>query len=357
MPSCSLYSEQVRSPEELALRVLRSVLAPADVRVVSGDDQGHVVLEPPRGSPLQVQLGWAGAGFPRDVDRAMGSLRRDGTAPLIIAARSLSPGARAILDDQQVSWLTETGAARLRLGGILVERDGRAPSKVPPPRGDEPRWAPAIAGVAEVVLAAYVDTRVDVVPSTASLASRSGRSLGSVSAALQEFDRSGWTQPPPVRRGPSARRLLVDAPAMLDSWAAWVSLRDRVVRYHAVHREPERTARDLQQAFAGDVAFGGRLAADLVAPFSSSVRTLRCYLSDSIDDVDRADRLAAARLTQSDDSSRVEILGAPLSTMSTVGRHEGLTIVSPVRIYADLLRDGVRGEEAARHLRDVAVGF
>ena len=358
MACFSLYSEKVLRTEELALRVLRRALPHVDVRPTPGGDLGNVVLRSPDGSSCPVQVTWAGAGFPRDVERALSASRGGDRASVMVVARSLSPGARTMLDDDDVSWLTESGAARVHVGSIIVEREGHAPSGTPTPPDGELRWAPAIAAVAEVVLADHVRTRSHVVPLTTVLASRSGRSAGSVTAALQAFDRARWTQPSQVSRGPSARRRLVDISTMLDSWAGWVSRHDhvRAVRYHSVHREPELTARELQSAFTEGVALGGRFAADLVAPFSSSVRTLRCYLDAAIDDVSLVTGLAAAGLTQSDESRRVEILRAPRSVMSTSERRDGHRVVSPVRMYADLLLDGARGEDAARHLRDVALG-
>jgi hypothetical protein len=316
-----------------------------------------VLLELPHGVSIPIQLKWAGAGFPRDVERALMGLRRSGDAPAVVVARELSPGARALLDREEINWLTEGGAARLNLGSIIIDREAEASQSSQKPRREELRWTPAIAAIAEALLDAYVRSKFDRVPSTTALASRSGRSLGSVSAGLQEFDREGWTQPPPVSRGPSARRRILQPGLMLDSWSQWVDLRGRPIRYHSAQRDSIQSARLLQKTFGSAAAFGGRFAADFVAPFSSNVRAVRCYLSDELDPVDREQALASIGFTRSDESNRVEVLDAPRNVLSGVQERDGYWLVSPIRIYKDLLRDGVRGEDAAQHLRDVAIGF
>lgn len=325
--------------------------------MLTGDSRANAVIELPPGASIPIQLRWAGAGFPRDVERAMRDARLDGAVPIVVAARAISPGARAMLDADDVSWLTESGGAHLHLGSIVIERNQTETARRPTRDDDAPRWTPAIAAVAETILTGYVHTRAEGIPRTTTLAARSGRSLGSVTAALQEFDRMRWTQPPPVSRGPSARRHLLDPTTMLDRWAEQASRADQATRYHSFHRASERTAQSISDAFAGDAAFGGRFAADLIAPFSSVLGPLRCYVSDAVEGRDLQDRLTAAGLTRADESNRVEIIHAPQNVMSGVEQRGGHPIASPVRVYADLLHDGVCGDDAAQHLRDVAVGF
>lgn len=346
----------MRSTEKLALRVLRSVLPQAQLRPTS-DERADVLLELPPGLSIPIQLKWAGAGFPRDVERALVGVRRGGGAPAVVVAKELSPGARELLDREGINWLTEGGAARLNLGSIIIDRETDALQSSQKLQRDELRWTPAIAAIAEALLDAYVRSKFDHVPSTTILASRSGRSLGSVSAALQQFDREGWTQPPPVSRGPSARRRILQPQLMLDSWSQWANFYERPIRYHSAQRDPIQTARLLQKTFGSAAAFGGRFAADFVAPFSSNVRTVRCYLSDELDAVDREQALASIGFARSDESNRVEVLDAPRNVISGAQERDGYWLVSPIRIYKDLLRDGVRGEDAAQHLRDVAIGF
>jgi hypothetical protein len=346
----------VVTTEKRALRVLRSALPHVRVRVPSGDERVDAVLELPYGAEIAIELKWAGAGFPRDVERALHDLRGGSAVPAVVAANALSPGGQALLDSQDVSWLTADGAAHLHLGSIIVERDARKTAVSSTRLDDQPRWTPAVAAIAETILAGYVRTRAETLPPTTALASRSGRSLGSVTAALQEFDRAQWTQPPPVRRGPTARRRLLDAGSMLESWASWAAPRNQVVRYHSAQREPAETAQTIQHVFGESAAFGGRFAAALIAPYSSNVRTLRCYVSNDVDGADLDGMLAASGLSQSDESARVEICSAPANIMSAVEDLGGYRIASPPRVYADLLRDGVRGEDEAQHLRDVSMG-
>jgi hypothetical protein len=343
--------------EKLALEALRSAVPWLQVRPVHHDARADAVMELPTGPSLPLRLRWAGLGFPRDVERALLGVEDDTGTPIVVAGRSLSPGAKELLARRHVSWVTETGAARLHLGSVFVERDETRSSPPLEHLGDRPRWTPAIAAVAETILTTHAQSGDEIVPSTTLLATHSARSLGSVTAALQEFDRMRWTTPPTVSRGPTARRRIADATSMLDSWAGWTAEHARAVRYHSAHRQPDQTARAIREAFSDAAAFGGRFAADRIAPYSSDVRTLRCYVDVDLDVADRDARLSAAGLTRSDESRRVEVVEGTRSVMSMVTEHRAIRIVSPVRVFADLLHDGVRGADAAAHLREVALRF
>lgn len=63
----------------------------------------------------------------------------DDRAGFVVAARELSPGARAALRDAGVGWVDETGAAEFALAGVVVSRTGdpfRCPDR---PRGGHHR--------------------------------------------------------------------------------------------------------------------------------------------------------------------------------------------------------------------------
>ncbi|WP_423921413.1 hypothetical protein ACPEEZ_00735 [Frigoribacterium sp. 2-23] len=343
--------------EKQALHLLQAALPQLRIRAAQAPDGANVEIGMPNGDTLPVDLVWAGSGFPRDVERALRHLPQSMTNPTIVAAKSFSQGARRLVAEPGLSWISADGAANLQLGNVVVERDGFSMPKgeVRPEGG--PRWSPAIASVAETILVNHVSANSDPIPLTMELARRSGRSLGSASNALREFDRLGWTTPRSASRGPSARRHLSNPSAMLDSWSAWASAAVRPVHVHSFHRDPEQSAAALRTAFGLRIAFGGRFAASLVAPFSSSVTTLRCYLDGRLDNADDASLLRSAGMTPSPESNRIEVIDNATNIVRDAHVRREFQLASYIRVYADLLRDGVRGEESATHLRDTAIGF
>ena len=54
---------------------------------------------------------------------------------------------------------------------------------------------------------------------------------------------------------------------------------------------------------------------------------------------------------------RVQIMKAEPHVLRQKRVVHGLEIVSDIRLYGDLLRLGVRGEDSAQHLREARLGF
>jgi hypothetical protein len=99
----------------------------------------------------------------------------------------------------------------------------------------------------------------------------------------------------------------------------------------------------------------GPLAAALIAPYLSSVSTAHVY-------VDAASTAGLAAVADAVGLRPIQGGRLRLSTFPTVAVRRCATVVQDVRVapwprvYADLRMAGVRGEEAAEHLREVMRG-
>lgn len=326
---------------------------------------------------------WAGEGFPADVETALRSAPMadavsSGAVP-VVAARRMSPGAVAVLEEKGVSWVDETGRASVHAEpgiAIVVDRE-RSPSEEvrPFPRGS--RWAPGTAAVAETILvraARFPDARAEPLPSVTRLAADAGVSTALASRSLQGFDAEGWTSKSGAARGPRAARTLSDPAAMLSAWASWhAEQTPSRIGLHALVDDPDRFVRDHLAPHLGadDWALTGWLALQHTAPFLTSVPLLSVYLSPTVFDDQAAldGLLTTAGLRRVDRGARLELLRADelalrgADTGVPVGAERGTSSSAPVReasairLYGDLLRMGARGPDAAEHLRQTRIGF
>jgi hypothetical protein len=289
----------------------------------------------------RVRAGWLARGGPRQVREALATSPQ----PALLIAPVMSPGARALLDEAGVGWIDETGAAQLVIGSLVVSRDGAPPSAA----AKKASWTPATLGVAEAVLTGAEPTVSAVVHATR-------LSVGSVSRALAYLAASAFLTADQQRGRLSARRIL-DADGLLDSYAeAAVALRtDLELRVGVVWRDPTadvvEAASGWEQA-ARPWAATSSLAAAVLAPVLTQIAPLEIYVeAASSADLQLAAREIGARAVEGGRLLLRAFPGSATERLSeTVG--DGVRCVPWPRVYADLRQAGVRGEDAAEHLRE-----
>lgn len=292
----------------------------------------------------RLRVGWAGDGGLRSVRQF---LDEEPEAFDVVTARRLSPAARALLADAGLGWADESGAAEIAVGGIVVSREGR-----PQEPAQLTRWTPAVAAVAEALLCGTDAT-------VAASEEATGLSTGSCTNALRFLSDEGLLTAD-AKRGRGSGRRLEDPDRLLDAYAAAVAA-----------AKPARSlqvglqGRDLLEA-VGEVgaawdsrgvgwAATGVAAAAVIAPLLTTVSRVEVYLE--------ANTPAGLDARAADAGLRPIVGGRltlrPFPTASTsrlAERHDALRVAPWPRVYADLLRSGVRGEEAAEHLREVIRG-
>ena len=290
--------------------------------------------------PLQIQ--WIGEGSLGDARRAIANQR---SHPDIVVARRLSPGARETLSEAGIGWVDETGAAEIAVGSIIVSRTGRAPRPVEKPK----RWTRAVIAVAEALLC---ETR----PTVATTASATGLSAGSCAQALRFLTDLGLLEAR-ARRGRGSARQLTDPDRLLEAYASTVEHAPAPIGLHlgVTWRDPvaglAETGRKWDKAKLR-WASTGAAAASVIAPYLTTVTTTEVYVdADTIVGLEAAAAVVRLRPIE---GGRLTLRPFPtVAVRDLAAEVDGLRVAPWSRVYVDLRQSGVRGEEAAEHLREV----
>lgn len=321
------------------IRVAIGAVLPAAVEVVPapGGSAADLVIN---GTPVRVE--WVGEGWPADVESAL--VRR----PDVAVGRRISPGAREALASAGIGWVDETGAAEIALGPIIVSRTGH---RVPRPE-KPPHWTPSVLAVAEALLCGTK-------PTVAATAAATQLSTGSCANALRVLTNLGMLSAA-VARGRHSAREVTDPDGLLSAYAsAAATMRSPIeLRVGVLWKDPVAGLTQIGRRWdEAGVAWAatGAVAASIVAPFLTDVAAAEVYVdADTLPGLHRAAALA--------DLPPIEggrLLLRPFPTLGV--RHlssesEGFRTAPWPRIYTDLRTVGVRGEEAAEHLREVKLG-
>lgn len=288
---------------------------------------------------------WIGEGWLRD---ARAALPNAGRRPEVLVARRMSPGARSAAADARVGWIDESGAAEIALPGLLISRTGRKDPKV----GRPARWTPSVIGTAEALI---LGTR----PTVAEVERRTGLSAGSATNALATLTTLGLLQAD-AARGRSSAREVPDRGRLLDGYAEAA-----IARTPALSLRVGTSGRDLIDELASlgqgwdaeGVAWAatGPAAASVLGPYLSEVGGLDVLVDAPTPAT--LDALAERSGLRPMEGGRVLLRPFPTPvTRRLCGMDSGLRVAPWPRVYADLRVTGVRGEEAAEHLREVVEG-
>ena len=289
----------------------------------------------------RLRLRWLPVGWPRQLAEALQIKPK----PDIVAARQLSPGARALAGRERVGWVDESGAAEISAGTMLISRTGSPAMRLDSKVG----WRPTTLAVCEVVLTGCPATVSAVVAETE-------LSMSSVAAALKFLDSQGFLASE-ADRGPQSRRHVADSDGLMDAYAAAAErLRSPVsIRAGVLWRDPMtsviETGRSWDKAAIG-WAVTSALLATVWAPIMTEVTPMEVYVTGKTPgDLRRA--LFAAGLREIEGGRLLlRPFPTPAGTKVTTEIRLGLRSVLWPRAYADLRTAGVRGEDAAEHLRE-----
>jgi hypothetical protein len=333
-----------RPAEQRALDALSHVLPRTgriQIHIVppSRNDSGADLII--NGTPVQVK--WAGEGWLHDIYPL---LSEPVDRQLIVVVNKISPGARAKLEEAGISWVDETGAAEIVAGPIIISRAGR-----PVGRPEElKRWTPAVQSTAEALLCG-IDATVSATQAA------TGLSSGSCTKALRFLAKQELLISD-AQRGPNSARRVKDYDRLLNAYAAAVAQEPSSpsIQVGIVWRDPVAGLSEIGRAWdAAGVRWActGVVAASVIAPYLSGISNADVYIdTDSQSGLESAARtvglepIAGGRLTL-----------RPFPTTATLHLStvkQRLCTAPWPRVYADLRRIGVRGEEAAEHLREVA---
>ena len=264
--------------------------------------------------------------------------------PDIVVGRVLSPGARAALSKAGIGWVDETGAAEIATPSIIVSRSGQ----VPAPRERSARWTSSVLSVAEALLC---ETPATVAATTAA----SGLSEGACTNALRTLTVLGLLSADAQRGRASARRV-VDPRALLDAYADAATANERPVALTVgvTWQDPidglVQLGHNLDKLGVTWAATGS-VASAVVAPLITSISASEIYV-DAPTQIGL--EVVAANLgLRPIEGGRLTLRPFPTRATSRLAtRERDLNVVPWPRLYADLRNQGVRGEDAAEHLRE-----
>jgi hypothetical protein len=327
-------------PQRLSA-ALQAVL-PARVPLEVAGDQGRDAVVQLGSRKLNVR--WVGRAGLREVREVL-AMREP---PEVLVGSEISLAARAAASDAGLGWVDETGAAEIAVGDVIVSRTGS-------PRRDglsQPRWSPAVLGAAEALLCG--------VPATVAAVTRAtGHATSSVAVALATL--SGWgLLEADTPRGPRSGRRLADPDHLLAEYArAAAAQRPQAeLRCGVLWRDPLATVKQLGKRWDGagvTWAATGALAAAVIAPYLTEIPEGAIYL-----DVKGEPGLRnAAKTANAEPIAGGRLVVRPFPTQAArllAADEDGVRVVPWARVYADLRPLGVRGEEAAEHLKELRHG-
>lgn len=299
--------------------------------------------------------------YPRDAQQVLWQLdrymaaghteRKKQVVPLL-AAESISPGAKDLLKSQNCGFFDTGGSLFIPARGayVYIER--------PPPKTLQKSVRGLFRGKRSQVLHALL-IRHDEWFGVKELAEFAEVSPATASETLSALERFEWLA---VKgQGPSKERRLTDPGALLDEWQKQTLAtprRQEYRRFYVPASDPDAIAHrlaDICERLGLDYALTEQSAAQTYAPFLTSVSRVTC-------------RLAFGRHVNelyAEMEARTVNEGANLDVIETRSHGEflfrervgPLWLASPVQVYLDLLRSGGRGKEMAEHLRRERIGF
>jgi hypothetical protein len=113
-----------------------------------------------------------------------------------------------------------------------------------------------------------------------------------------------------------------------------------------------RNVASIWEAEQVDVGVTGAIAAQTLAPYLTSVTVAEVYVA--VDTVAGLEALAASAGLKPVDGGRLVLRPFPTVSVNRLATSvDGLRVAPWPRVYVDLLHAGVRGEDAAEHLKEV----
>jgi len=295
--------------------------------------------------------------YPRDVHQVLWRLKslaiRNDSSTLVpvLAAGSLSPGARELLRTEGVGYFDSGGSLYLPATGAYVYIDK------PPPKGSASTMRSLFTGRRAQAIHALLVQREQWM-GVKDLAAVSLVSPATASEVLTELEKFDWIDT--RGQGPSKERHLRDPRALLDAWATQVvaGRAPALRRYFVPGAKADALVDRAASAFeARDASYAvsHEAAAQRYAPYLSSVGQVRCRLLATPAADDALADMGARVVNEGANFVVIEVKSAgDLLFRERVGN---AWLASPIHVYLDLLKGEGRAKEMAEHLRKERIRF
>jgi DNA-binding MarR family transcriptional regulator len=299
--------------------------------------------------------------FPRDVRESIWQIRnyasslplssRARQAVLVLAARSISSGAKDLLRSEGVGYYDEGGSLYLPGDAFYVLLD-KPPSKAAVKTGRAP-----FSGKRSQVVHALL-RQPNHWLGVRELAQKASVSPATTSQALTELEKYDWLSS--RGKGPHKERKLTEPGGLLDAWVIQSRALPRplVRRFYVASLKPEEILTRIDAlSSAGNTPYAitNEWAAQLYSPFLSNIPQVRCCLPSEETTREITSQLNA-RLVQ--EGSNLGIIESKsYGDFLFRERKQDVWLASPILVYLDLIQGDGRAREMADHLRRERIGF
>lgn len=334
----------------------RSVTVDNDVEVGPGyaDSIVHALVA---GRSLTLVVEAKQNGFPRDVRQAVWQLRRQvefipnpgGQVIPIVAAGTLSPGAKALLQEEGVGYFDGDG-------NLYVPAEGAFVYVEKPPSKPSARLVEAVFSGRRARVVHAVWCKADAWFGVHEIAQEARVSPATASETLVALERREWV----ISRGagPAKSRQMVNPAALLDAWAEHQreAPQPKIRHYYVSGPDPDWITfrlHDICERLNAEYEVTGQVAAQSYEPFLTHISKVHCRIAAGQQDevlsglnarpVREGWNLGVIEMTKSD-------------TLAFRQRDEHRWLADPLQTYLDLLQEGGRSEEMANHLRAERLG-
>lgn len=299
--------------------------------------------------------------YPRDVRQVLWRFRdfarqwpqagKGQQAVFFLIARSISPGAKDMLRDEQVGYYDSGGSLFLTADNVYVYVDK------PPPKSLSKSIRSLFSGRRAQVLHAVL-MRHDDWFGVKEIAEQAQVSPATSSQTLTELERLDWM----VSRGkgPGKKRQLREPGALLDAWLKQLAaMRSPAMRrYFVPSVRSEGLVEKLAKACAAhktEYAITHEAAGQRYAPYLSSISQVRCRLLDGPTAGEVIGALDAHLVNRGANLAVINVNST--GELLFRQRMNGTWLASPVQVYLDLMRSQGRARELAKHLRQTRIGY
>lgn len=298
--------------------------------------------------------------YPRDVhqylSRARSIMERakhhfDDNMILLLAACSISPGAKKLLREEHCAYFDAGGSLYVAANGLLIDRE-----------------RPPVASEARAIRSLFTGTRARVLltmlvhpdkwKSVKQVGEEANVSTATASSVLQALEMNDWVVA--EGSGPHKRRRVRRPSEVLDAWTKFIETRKppKHRRYYIPIRHFDDMTYKVPQAFAAhavEYELTGEAAAQHYSPWLTHISVLRFRLVYSENAEAALTELKAQLTTEGSNLWVTEVTSAK----ELVHRREegGLWYAHPIQVYLDLLKMEGRARDAAQHLRETRIGF
>lgn len=313
------------------------------------------------GKPLTLLIETKKQIFPRDAREAIWQLRTlqdalresegNDTSLPVLAAQSISEGAKEFLKGENVSYFEESGSL------FLVDRDVYVLLDKPPLKKTLRSHRSLFTGRRAQVLLGLLHEHASW-HSVHELAEKVFVSPATVSQVLTELNRREWIET--RGSGPRKERKVLHPTAILDAWKKFIQDAPRpALRRFFV---PSVKAEDLllridKVCEENSIAYAitGEWAGQIYSPFLSTISQVRMRFPDNQRLSTLTDNLKAREVGEG--SNLIIFQADSHGDFLLRERERGVWLANPIIVYLDLLQSDGRAKEMAEHLRRERIGF